>query len=282
MTNSIDNLLRLNVLDSDDISEVKYYTLYATRPDLILKNGNIKEKVPTIIPPENTYQHEWEYEDFDYKFSNLGFRDGDMPSHVNLAAFGCSFTFGVGLPEDKIWHRVLAKKQNCSTYNFGQPGASIKTTVDIFSIVCNHVKIDKAVVLLPTYHRALIASQHLSEKNVVLVGLLPNINKQEWEEDYDIDADMYYKYIPTAEFINKMKEDIYMMEYIARHKNIELYISSWDPSTYELLKSLKTKHMKLIDQWTHPPDVKDVARDRMHPGMLHHVYWADKIQEQVF
>jgi hypothetical protein len=283
MPSSIDNLLRLNVLDSDDISDVKHYTLYTTRPDLVLKNGNIKEKVPAIIPYENIHRHSWEHEDFNYKFSNLGFRDGDMPSHVNLAAFGCSYTFGVGLPEDKIWHKVLAKKQNCKTYNFGQPGASIKAIVDIFSIVCNHVKIDKAVVLLPAYHRVLIASQHLSEKNIALVGLMPNNMRKTWEADYDIDIDMYYKYIPAVELINKMKEDIYMMEYIARHKKIELYISSWDAPTYELLKSLKTKHMKLINQWTDPEGVKDdFARDRMHPGMLHHVYWADKIQEQVF
>ncbi len=281
MVKSIDNLLRLNVLDSDDISEVKHYTLHTTRPDLVLKGGDLRPQVPIFLPSESSNQHLWKHEDFDYKFSELGFRDGDMPTHVNLAAFGCSYTFGIGLPEDKLWHKLLAQQQDCNTYNFGQPGASIKTISDIFCIVCNNIKIDKAVVLLPTYMRATVAAEDV-HKQVRLLGLLPQHNRLVLEK-FELDHDMYYKYTPHAEFIRKMKEDIYMMEYIAKHKNIALYISSWDAPTYELLKSLKTKHMKLIEQWTDPADVKDdFARDRMHPGMLHHVHWADKIREQVF
>jgi hypothetical protein len=73
------------------------------------------------------------------------------------------------------------------------------------------------------------------------------------------------------------------MEYMAKKNDIELYISSWDLSTYELLKTLKKKHMVLLEQWTTPDIIHDdFARDSMHPGMAHHAHWVDKIEQQVY
>ncbi len=282
MPYTIENLLQLNVLDSEDISDVKNYTLCASRPDLILKDGSIRRQVPIFSPLEESHKHRWQYKDFDYRISELGFRDNDLVDHVELAAFGCSYTFGTGLPEDKLWHKHLAKSKGCSTYNFGLPGASIKTISDVFCIVANNIKIEKAVVLFPSYMRTLIAAKHTENQSIKMLGLLPQYHLP-MRENYNVEHDMIYKYIPEAEFIRKMKDEIYLIENFAKQKNIELYISSWDLPTYELLKTLKKKYMVLLDQWTSPDAVKDdFARDTMHPGMMHHAYWADKIQQQVF
>lgn len=282
MINSIDNLLRLNVLDSDDIKEVTNYTVRATRPDLILKDGSIRRQVSTFSALEEAHRYRWQHKDFDYKISELGFRDIDLINHINLAAFGCSYTFGTGLPEDTLWHKLLAKSKGYSTYNFGLPGASIKTISDVFCIVANNIKIDKAVVLFPTYMRTTIAAENMSNQSVRLIGLLPQY-KPPVLENYNINHDMFYKYIPDVEFIRKMKEDIYIMEHMAKKNDIQLYISSWDLPTYELLKTLKKNHMVLLEQWTTPENIQDDwARDIMHPGMAHHAHWVDKIEQQVY
>lgn len=281
---SINELLRLNVFDCG-IENVKEYTLLSTRPDLVVKglhDLHMRRQVPIFSTLEQDYKDEWVHEDFDYKFSELGFRDTDLPAQIDLAAFGCSYTFGLGLPEHTTWHKVLAKHNNISAYNFGQPGASIKSITDMFHIVSNHVKIERAIFLLPTYIRFLIAGQRVDR--VKLFSFLPQ-SKRTDDNLYGVNPDLFYKHIPDIEFIRKMKDDVYAIEHIAKHKNIKLFISSWDRPTYDLLKIMDFKYAKLIEEWTCPKDPstqKDLARDKLHPGMSHHKYWAEEIQHQVF
>ncbi len=277
----INELLRLNVFDCG-IENVKAYTLLSTRPDLLVRAGVIRRQVPIFSTLEQDYKDKWVHGDFDYKFSELGFRDIDLPAQIDLAAFGCSYTFGLGLPEHTTWHKVLAKHNNVSVYNFGQPGASIKSITDMFHIVSNHVKIDRAIFLLPTYMRFLIAGQRVDR--VKLFSFLPQ-SKRTVDTLYGVNPDLFYKHIPDIEFIRKMKDDVYAIEHIAKHKNIKLFISSWDRPTYDLLKIMDFKYAKLIEEWTCPKDPstkEDLARDKLHPGMAHHKYWAEEIQHQVF
>jgi hypothetical protein len=289
MPETVDNLLKLNVLDSD-IKNVVFYTICSSRPDLILKDKTFRRQIPIFMTGEQTLKDKWPHEDFDYEFSELGFRDVDLPESVDLAAFGCSYTFGVGLPIKRTWHKLLADKHNLTSYNFGQPGASIKTISDIFCIVSNNVKIKKAVILLPSYMRASVTTQSLS-KSIKFYDLLPT-KPSRWLQSssntnvFDILHDMYYKYTPDAEFIRTMKDAVYMIEYLAKTKNIELFISSWDRPTYDLLKVMEFKYAKLIDEWVDPSEFNhitnsDYARDGNHPGILHHEYWANKITGQV-
>jgi hypothetical protein len=224
----------------------------------------------------------WEYEDFDYEFSTLGFRDKEIPKEIDLAAFGCSFTFGNGLPFYKLWFNQL--NRDLVTYNFGQPGASIKAVSDIFHIVTNNVRIKKAVFLLPNYTRDLIThkSAHLPQwNNIRFVNLMPKLSQ--FQIELTPLHEGHYKYTPDEEFIRKMKDEIYLIDYMARLKNIEIFFSSWDEPTYQLLTCLNLKHAKIINQWVWPKNNLDrvKARDKMHPGMYNHKYWADQIRDIV-
>lgn len=286
MPGSLNELLRLNVFDCG-IENVKEYTLFSTRPDLVVKglhDLHIRRQVSIFSTLEQDYKDKWVHEDFDYKLSELGFRDTDLPAQVDLAAFGCSYTFGLGLPEYSVWHKLLAKNNNISAYNFGQPGASIKSIADIFHIISNHVKIDKAIFLLPAYTRFLMAGQRVDR--VKLFSLLPTKSTHTGDTSlFSINSDELYKHTPDIEFIRKMKDDVYAIEQLAKHKNVKLFISSWDRPTYDLLKFMDFKYAKLIEEWTCPKDPakqKDLARDNLHPGMSHHKYWAEEIQHQVF
>lgn len=276
MPQSTDDLLRLNVFNCE-VERVKDYTLVSTRPDLLLKSGQIRSQVSVFSTQENHHKDKWQYEDFDYKFSSLGFRDNELPDDIDLAAFGCSYTFGLGIPVDKTWHKLLSS----SSYNFGQPGASTQSIADIFHIISNHIKINRAIFLLPNYMRDLMAIE--SRNKINLWSLMPMTSGM---NPYIVDVihESHYKHTPSSEFIRKMKDAVYLIEHTAKSKNIKLFFSSWDRTTYELLGGMNFTHATVIDEWTWPADTtgkKDLARDMLHPGMTHHKYWSEQIRNKI-
>ena len=288
MPGKLHNLLQLNLFDCP-IDNVKHYTIVSTRSDLVTKSGNLLSQVPVFTTLEKENKDSWEHEDFDYKLSELGFRDknlvDDVDFDIDLAVFGCSYTFGIGLPHHAIWYNQL--DSNLTTYNFGQPGASIKVIADIFHIVSSHMKIKKAVFLLPNYTRDLIAfnnPESFKTNDIEFVHLMPNMTRfpdslQRYQDIHHI----HYKYTSDAEFVRKMKDEVYLIEQMSKYKNIELFMSSWDEPTYRLLSGMNLQYAKVLEQFTWPTDEskKVLARDKMHPGMPHHKYWADQIKDIV-
>lgn len=281
------DFLQMN-LHNCNLDLVSKYTPVTSRPDLILKDGKLRDKVSVWTQAEEDNIENWKHDDFNYVLSSLGFRDEEIIetsyNHLDLAVFGCSYTFGVGLPSDNLWHKLLSKSKGLKSYNFGIPGCSIKAACDVFSIVSRHIKIDKAVFLMPTYERQLCASTHNISKNVKLITLLPNNNISINQMNCDIDPNMYYKYIPNAELIRRTKDDIYNIEHLAKLRNIKIFISSWDRPTYKLINVMDLRYMIVLPEWVNPPDhinKKDDARDGLHPGFKHHEYWTKLIENIV-
>ena len=288
MPGILDNLLQLNLFDCP-LDRVKFYTVASTRPDLVTKSGNLLPQVSVFTTLEKENKDSWEYEDFDYKLSLLGFRDknlvDDADFNIDLAVFGCSYTFGIGLPQNAIWYNQLGS--NLTTYNFGQPGASIKAIADIFHIVSSHMKIKKAVFLLPNYTRSMIAfnnPEQRKDNNIEFVHFMPNIPRIPGQFDqYQDIHNIHYKYTSDAEFIRNMKDEVYLIEQMSKYKNIELFMSSWDEPTYQLLYRMNLRYATILKQFTWPTDssTKVLARDKMHPGIGHHKYWANQIRDIV-
>jgi|688.fasta_scaffold37820_9 hypothetical protein len=272
------SLTKLNTLMSDNINDLKKFSIVTTRKDLFIENDI---NVHYFSPLDYTHRDTWKYEDFSYDITNLGFRDNStIPSDIDIAAFGCSFTFGQGLPKNVLWHNLLGDWLQLSTYNFGQPAASVKTTLDIFSVMCNHTKIKHAIFLLPPFFRLQIASKHKYSDNIELIPIIPNYASN-LENSYMLDASAIYKSLPDEELCKNFKDNVYLMEYIAKKNNIKIYYSSWDNSTYEILLQMKFKNAIVLPRWidyTNPPDL---ARDMLHPGPSNHNKWAEEIKPYI-
>jgi hypothetical protein len=272
-------LLNLNPYKCD-LNATKFYTICSTRPDL---NITSRKVISIFSRPELQNAHDWKYETFDYDISQYGFRDIDLPEVVDFAAFGCSFTFGQAMPLNKLWHKILTQQTNLTSYNFGQPGTSVKAIVDIFNIVSRFIKFKKAIFLLPNYLRQLAATQHKISDTQMLLPLLPNYQGK-LQENYDIDIDNYFKYVPETELIRIFKDNLFALEDIAKQRNIQIYLSSWDRKTYEILSSINFSTANLIPEWHagNVPDYQtDLARDKQHPGFRHHEYWANEIKRYI-
>lgn len=229
------------------------------------------------------YAHLWPYAPFNYKINDNGFRGATFPTETDIAAFGCSFTFGSGLPDYMLWHHGLSNELGKTSVNFGVPAASIESIIDIFLIASTHIKMKSAVFLFPHYTRMQIAKKHPVTARIDYlntdVRCASVINKA-----YGLDSEYLYRGIPLEEMYKSCKNKIHLLEHIAKERGIDTYISSWSSNTYNLLTELELESAILLPEWSSPSMEfadEDKARDSKHPGPKHHALWVDKIKSYI-
>lgn len=278
----IKKFARLNFLTSTNQEDIKKLTLCTTRLDLHIDGPLI---VDTFSPAEKDHKAQWPYNDFNYQISSLGFRTHADLQDSDVGAFGCSFTFGQGLPADSLWPSLLAKSTGMSLYNFGQPGIGAKGIADLFAIISNIVNIKHAVFLLPPYHRLQLAAADSRFCSIDLVPIIPNyVSKHEGR--YRFNSDDVYRVLPEEELLKNFKDAVYQIEYIASAKGIKTYYSSWEKETYKFLTYMD-ENLNLLPEWTSKSEHNgvveylntDFARDMQHPGPKHHENWARQIKD---
>jgi hypothetical protein len=279
----IEKLAKTNFFRSTDINDIKKLSLCTTRQDLCIEDIT---QVKWFNPREYQNRDNWKYGDFGYVISELGLRGDSIPDQIDLAAFGCSFTFGQGLSTEMLWHNILAKEKNYTSYNFGLPAASIEGLLYMFSLMSNINKIKNAVFLLPPYHRIPIAAKSKHTEDIELVPLIPNYSSN-LEENFNIDGKAIYGSLPDEELLRNFKDTVYLIETIAESKGVNVYFSSWDHPTYLFMQQMNFNSV-LLPEWNSEwnPDYEedltnDIARDNLHPGPRHHTKWASKIKEYI-
>jgi len=267
----------VNLLDSESLEDVTGYTKTEH-----LTWTDEPYRIDFASRGEIEHASSWPSPHFDYYFNKFGFRFSDtVPEKVDIGAFGCSFTAGLGLPENYLWHNLLASGLKLTSLNFGVSGASCKSIRDLFLITSNHIQMKHAVFLLPSYNRMQIGIKHMQKDMLTNLSLIPGL-KSELSYSYGVDVEMLFKHIPDDEQIKTFKNDIYLIDYVAKHRNIKVYFSSWDGNTYNLLKQLNLKNSTVVPLWSSQSKEQadsDLARDKKHPGPIHHKQWADAVME---
>lgn len=272
----------MNFLTSKNINDVKKLTLCTTRPDLRIANPIT---VDCFSPREHEHKSTWKFQNFDYSISELGFRGNTLPTEIDIAAFGCSFTFGQGLAEEMTWPNLLATDLNMTVYNFGQPATGVKNIADLFALLTTHVKIKHAIFLLPPYHRLQVAAKNQRTNSVDIVPILPNYEGSIVGR-YTVNSADIYKALPEEELMKIFKDAVYLIDHLSSLKGIRAYYSSWEKDTYKFLAHMKN-NLNLLPEWTARAEYTgtveylndDFARDMLHPGPRHHKNWSWKIKD---
>ena len=208
-----------------------------------------------------------------------------------LVAFGCSNTYGHGLPDcienglpgrspSKLaWPNLLATKLNLNVVNMGQPGASNKriwhnalhynynhsdTVVIMWSYISRYAILDKS-------HEGPFESLH-DKRMSPLVNLHPN---QDNKRSRNYFKQFYEDYDSTQQLLAYSSHIHYMLE----SKNIKTYhifaeCHMYEDNFYNLLPdSMNWKHWGF--HWEE--NRIDEADDIRHNGPLSHIQWTDKI-----
>lgn len=85
-----------------------------------------------------------------YNFNSLGYRarefSKDLPT--NTLIFGCSTSFGQGVPEDQTWSNQLSKLKNIEILNMAMPGKGVSRYLEDLMIYCNNFGKPSNVIVL--------------------------------------------------------------------------------------------------------------------------------------
>jgi len=275
-----EDLLSHNLLNSSDISDIRRFSSLVDQYNL--KDESIVVDYQSL--GELEHADTWKYPHFQYNIHKYGYRIDNIPSEVDIAAFGCSFTFGQGLPSEMLWHSKLAQSLGMSSINFGIPGSSIETSVDLFLIASQHIKIKHAIFLLPVHTRKQIATVNKNSGEIRYLPIMSNLFNSQLAKYYELDVEAIYKYMPDEEFLKVSKNQLFLAELIGKLRGVNVYFSAWDPDTYQMLTKLNFTSSKLLPSWhsRNSSQLKnDLARDNAHPGPEHHNDWATNIKEYI-
>lgn len=251
--NKLDDLVPFGYLSSD-----KYRKHFLKRKSFV--------KLDTVQKSE---KEGFDADPWQYKINRYNFRgpfdlDDTRPK---IGFFGCSFTFGEGVKEDNTFSGIVGKHFNLNTFNFGIGGAGIERVARTFSAVNSLIKLDYAVVTLPTWFRQL----HLDERGSI-VNIIAGLPHHEYPElsNFLTSASEDYYVVRAGSLINWIYD-------IAKYRDTKLIFSSWDHKVNQFCQA------SFPDITIRPfPNIDDKqARDKMHPGIKSHRAHADQIIEAI-
>lgn len=227
-----------------------------------------------------------------YTVSKLGYRLVNPLSTVKngIGVFGCSITYGIGMPEDQIFTTLLQNRINKPVHNFGIPGASIQKIAKSFISINNFYKLKKAIFILPAMHRFEYIGEEEKDGRVILfnesyVPSFDPINKKR-REVYDA----VYSNFHEVTFFDEYIKMITLIKQNAKINNTEVFFFTWDYKVEHLCKKYNIKEFENSPQIRFPENedaqagkhVFDFARDGAHPGMRSQQRMLDVLLTNIF
>lgn len=95
----------------------------------------------------------------EYNLNSSGYRGPEFTSGVDLVVAGCSFTYGMGVPESGTWGSILSKSLGMTYNNVSQNGASIPWIVrQLFAYFNEYGNPKVLVCLFPSLTRSFFTS----------------------------------------------------------------------------------------------------------------------------
>ena len=210
-------------------------------------------------------------DDVMYHVNQYGFRGNiDFTTKNNIATFGCSVTYGVGLPESDTYSKLVASSLNKNLYNFGAPGSGIGKMCRYFSSTSDWFDYDTALFVFPNLYR--VEHPTIDHENLVIGrNLLPS------DETYT-QLKTTFMYLDDEHFFVDLYRNLNHILSVAASKNIKVFFSSWDDLTYKHLKKYLGKDSdKLLPPFNDKRVTVSFARDGKHSGGELHKNFANKI-----
>ena len=240
-----------------------------------------------------------------YYINSHGVRGTEISDKQDMVIAGCSFTFGSGVPEEKIWGVQVANNMSLSYSNLGYPGASILSIINsIFAyfkeygnpkfLICLFPDLDR--IQLPVDNKIWTSKSDRINKNLSRIFL--------GEHHYDLP-----KYSKSPHYIENVMplsvprwisiKYIQILEQYCKSSNIKLVWSTWDNrflppliesnefnfliNTENIEKEINNRcHVNLKNDFNeifdHGSDI-EYGLDRAHWGVHMHTHYAEYFQK---
>lgn len=272
-------------------SATKRMKLMGTRPEYVPRS--VPESVKpdylssVYISPENEQEHD---NINTYTTNRIGLRSGEFIETPDILAFGCSQTWGVGVPDESVWPKVLSEKLSMSYVNLGIPGASIMRLV---LVVIDYIETYGApthvVGLLPDVRRMFgyvdtyinasgVDKRHSEQEEHHGEGLsdihFPIPNERPTEKQVkSLTAKLskrphliYEVNSYALPFLLSLQYLQFLQKY-CRLQNINLILSSWDNDTVKLFKESELKNFYHLNFQSDFVKDQELYVNSCHPDM---------------
>lgn len=203
-----------------------------------------------------------------YRINQYGYRGDDWDFKKSPAVFGCSTTFGIGVPVPAA--EILQGKYNDRVIpNLGVPSGSVVNIIKSFAAFAHLHPMSHAFITLPSIDRFYYVSHQ--EWGVVLSNLFPTVPNDPLDQKTQ---KHFFKVWLDGPNVSYALDYIDWAQQIASAYDIKLFWTTWDKTqTAPLLqnavgdKFFKYPHLNSAD-----------SRDKAHPGTRSHqdladIYW---------
>jgi hypothetical protein len=227
-----------------------------------------------------------------YRINTNGFRTHNFKENTDekkiVLASGCSFTFGLGLPEKYSWPKILEDRLNENSneylvYNLGWPGSGYFLTIkNIFSFIKKYGNPHSIFISFPNLNRDVYYSKIEKKFKAQVVNISYVFKGNADMKDFVINYDEGGNLIKTVSYMNAL-------EMFCNTNNIKLYWTTWCPVEADLMQDInfdnyfrseKTLWNRLTNkkEAKNNKDYKDslpdkflkfweIAGDKSHPGI---------------
>jgi hypothetical protein len=233
----------------------------------------------------DTYETYQKTDNDRYKHDNITYRmyrDFRLPSTTgngsrHIACFGCSNTFGVGLPYEKTWPSLLNVKlgNDYVCHNFGVNGGSADTMCRMVYTLLMNEKPEAVICHFPDIFR--VEYYNINDETITHFG--PWISSK-YQTEYTAYNLLTNEYVAFFNFIKNFK----FIEAICKLHNVPLIWHTWSRGILLLdNQSVQTGNMGITDRYLNTNCIMrnntmydivehnnaagtDKARDNMHFG----------------
>ena len=225
-------------------------------------------------------------EDVFYNIDRFGLRHTGtniLEDQVDTLVFGCSFTYGIGIPLEKTWTYSTNTRIPENRYiNLAVPGSSISKITRLLYSIAEYKKPKRIIILLPDYNREEIITEKDSNasrkvrNNFETINFVPRYLPENQEVLYYIKR--YMNTLTTENNKVGTYKNLQIIKLLTTQLNIDLYITSWCPWTYSTLEKVFDSS-QIAPYFEFKNDDKDIlyARDGGHPGLKDNQEFADKL-----
>jgi hypothetical protein len=227
-----------------------------------------------LIPSSNlpNPNHAWwdklypQHAGFTYQHNEWGFRSGAIQRTCDVCFYGCSQTYGEGVPESTRWTDVVAQTHALSFNNFGIKGIGNDSILEVFWATSQHVKMKTAVFMLNGLYRPLV---------VLGNGKIVEYHNMTANMDTSVRTQLdlaYYKdtllRMPDEYFEHINAQAIIKIRQLCKLMGIRAIFSTWHQSHYTNLLKVHARLPIIMaprprEEWRYDTP----ARDKSHLGI---------------
>lgn len=262
----------------DDISMFVRDTMFNLFLNKVDKNYDGPQVIKTLMSEKDIIDT-----DNEYHINSLGYRSDEFEKNkAEVVTAGCSISFGMGVPEEGVWSKMISQSTGLSVVNLGIPGNSTLMLVKRIIKYCEEYGDPKTILcLFPDFFRFLFVIDndfHKTDKiktNSPINSLkIRNIHSNAIEygdSSINIPAMLIKTPFSVEENISpyygvfQSLNSIFFLETYCKAKNIKLVWTTWDNTSSFILDGLVKSAGFELQKYV---KIKELENDMSHPNMI--------------